>query len=33
MAQKALHVKGKVKYASLYLTIESGQKETQYLTG
>ena len=33
MAQKALHTKGRVKYASLYLTIETGKKETQYLTG
>lgn len=28
MALKALHIKGKIKYASLYLTTEAGKKET-----
>lgn len=32
MVQKVFHIKGRVKYASLYLTIETGKKETQYLT-
>lgn len=33
MAQKALHIKGKIKYASLYLTTEARKKETQFFTG